>query len=374
MGIQVSETSMGKFNALNGKSVVVTGHTGFKGTWLTTWLKLLGAKVTGIALDPPTNPSHFVALNIADEIVDLRIDVRDSKAVTKAILEAQPDFLFHLAAQSLVGKSYEDPIETWNVNVLGTLHVLEALRELDKKCAAIMVTSDKCYDNVEWIWGYREIDALGGSDPYSASKAAAEIAIKSQIKSYFPSETSKVRIASVRAGNVIGGGDWAANRVVPDYINAWSSGKPFNLRNPNSTRPWQHVLEPLGGYITLALGLIEKPELHGEPFNFGPQDLQNHTVLDLVNQISINLDQTNWRKETEVSNFPHESGLLRLNCDKALHYLNWHAVMEFDETVKMTANWYKSYFQNPQEILNITKAQIIDYMKIARASGQDWAQ
>ena len=368
------DVSPSKFSALKGKSVVVTGHTGFKGTWLTAWLKLLGANVTGIALDPPTKPSHFAAANLAKDIVDLRIDILDLKAVEKALVDAQPDFVFHMAAQSLVAKSYEDPIQTWNVNVIGTLHILESLRKLEKKCAAIIVTSDKCYDNVEWTWGYRETDALGGSDPYSASKGAAELAIKSHIKSYFPSSTSMVRIASVRAGNVIGGGDWAEHRIVPDFINAWASNSNFNLRNPNSTRPWQHVLEPLGGYITLALDLIEKPELHGEAFNFGPQDLESHSVLQLVNQISINLDHVAWQQETASHEFPHEAALLKLNCDKALHQLRWHAVMGFDQTVKMTTDWYRSFFEKPEEIMYITKSQIIDYINIAKESGQYWAK
>jgi CDP-glucose 4,6-dehydratase len=357
-----------------GKHVFLTGHTGFKGSWLSLWLQSLGAEVTGYALKPLTNLNLFEIAYVEKGMHSVIGDIRDLDHLKRAIKEANPEILIHMAAQPLVRYSYANPVETYATNVMGTVHVLEAARDNQNIKAILNVTSDKCYDNVEWIWGYRENDALGGSDPYSASKAAAEIAIKSQVKSYFPSQTSKVRIASVRAGNVIGGGDWAANRVVPDFINSWSSGKPFNLRNPNSTRPWQHVLEPLGGYIALALGLIEKPELHGEPFNFGPQDLQSHSVLDLVNQISINLDQTNWQKETEASNFPHESSLLKLNCDKALHYLKWHAVLEFDETVKMTANWYKSYFQSPQEIMSITKAQIVGYMKIVRESGQDWAQ
>ena len=228
-----------------GKVVLVTGHTGFKGAWLTAWLRQLGAKVVGIALNPPTEPSHFSAAGLDGGIVDLRIDIRDRSKLMEAIVSAQPDFVFHLAAQSLVRCSYEDPMETWQTNVLGTLHVLEALRNLNKSCAAVIVTSDKCYDNVEWVWGYRENDAMGGPDPYSASKGAAELAIRSHIKSYFPKSSSKVRIGSARAGNVIGGGDWSSNRIVPDCVKAWSNDDIVELRNPHATRPWQHVLEPL---------------------------------------------------------------------------------------------------------------------------------
>jgi len=216
---------MNKIKAFHGAKVLITGHTGFKGSWLAAWLKLLGAEVVGIALDPPTTPSHFSDGSIGEGIVDLRVDVRDCVAMEGAILSAQPDFVFHLAAQPLVRPSYENPLETWQTNVLGTLHVLEALRKLDKPCSAVIITSDKCYDNVEWVWGYRETDAMGGPDPYSASKGAAELAIRSHIKSYFPKETSKVRIASARAGNVIGGGDWSENRIVPDCVRAWSENK-----------------------------------------------------------------------------------------------------------------------------------------------------
>ena len=252
--------------AFNAKTVLITGHTGFKGSWLAAWLKQLGAKVVGIALDPPTEPSHFFAAQLADGMVDLRIDIRNQVALEEAIVSAQPDFVFHLAAQALVRRAYEHPVETWQTNLLGTLHVLEALRKLDKPCAAVIITSDKCYDNVEWVWGYRETDAMGGPDPYSASKGAAELSIRSYIKSYFPKATSKVRIASARAGNVIGGGDWAADRIVPDCVRAWSSDNFVEFRNPHSTRPWQHVLEPLSGYLTLGEKLYENNRFNGETF------------------------------------------------------------------------------------------------------------
>jgi CDP-glucose 4,6-dehydratase len=356
------------------KTVVLTGHTGFKGAWLTAWLKQLGAKVVGISLDPPTTPSHFMAASLSDGIVDLRIDIRNREALEEVIISAKPDFLFHLAAQALVRRSYEDPLETWQTNVVGTLHALEALRKLDKPCAAVIITSDKCYDNVEWVWGYRESDAMGGPDPYSASKGAAELAIRSHIKSYFPKGSSKVRIASARAGNVIGGGDWAADRIVPDCVKAWSTDNLVELRNPHSTRPWQHVLEPLSGYLSLAIALSQRSELHGEPFNFGPQAQQNHSVLELVKQMSLHWEQVRWQNVSGSVAGPYESGLLKLNCDKSLHYLQWHAVMGFEDTVRMTAEWYRAYYQKPAHIATTTKAQIAAYTEIAKQHGLAWAQ
>jgi len=357
-----------------GRTVLITGHTGFKGAWLTAWLKQLGAHVVGIALDPPSDPAHFIAASLADEMVDLRVDIRERADLEEAVFRTQPDFVFHLAAQALVRRSYEDPLETWETNVLGTLHVLEALRKLDKPCAAVIITSDKCYDNVEWVWGYRETDAMGGPDPYSASKGAAELAIRSHIKSYFPKATSKVRIASARAGNVIGGGDWAADRIVPDCVKAWSAEKLVQLRNPHATRPWQHVLEPLSGYLNLAVALSERSELHGEPFNFGPPAQQNHSVLELVQQMAVHWEKVRWEDVSGSISGPYESGLLKLNCDKALHYLHWQAVMGFEDTVKMTAEWYRAYYQQPEEIAAKTHEQIEAYMAIAKQHGVAWAQ
>ena len=362
------------YQAFHNKKVIVTGHTGFKGSWLTAWLKVLGANVVGIALDPPSRPSHFDASGLRDGILDLRFDIRDRIVLENAFVATQPDFVFHLAAQALVRRSYEDPLETWQTNVLGTLHVLEALRKLERPVAAVLVTSDKCYDNVEWVWGYRETDSMGGPDPYSASKGAAELAIRSHIKSYFPKETSNVRIASARAGNVIGGGDWAADRIVPDCVKAWSINKLVDLRNPNSTRPWQHVLEPLSGYLNLAIALSQQPELHGEPFNFGPQAQQNHSVLELVQQMSEHWDQVRWQDVSNAAAGPYESGLLKLNCDKSLRYLKWHAVMGFEETVRMTAEWYRAYYQSPTEIASTTNAQIAAYTEFAKKQGLAWTQ
>ena len=363
-----------RFDQYRGTTVVVTGHTGFKGAWLTAWLQQLGATVVGIALDPPSEPSHFVAANLARSMTDLRIDIRDGAALQHAIVAAKPDFVFHLAAQSLVRNSYQDPISTWQTNVLGTLNVLESLRQLSSPCHAVIVTSDKCYDNVEWVWGYRETDALGGPDPYSASKGAAELAIRSHVKSYFPTATSPVRIASARAGNVIGGGDWAADRIVPDCVRAWARHATVDLRNPHATRPWQHVLEPLSGYLELGLALRDQPETHGQPFNFGPPAQQNQTVLALVESMSKHWDQVRWGDVSQESDGPYESGLLKLNCDKALHQLRWQAALSFGETVAMTAEWYRAYYVEPSSIELTTRAQIARYTARAAEREIAWAR
>jgi CDP-glucose 4,6-dehydratase len=257
---------------------------------------------------------------------------------------------------------------------MGTLHVLEALRRVEHPCAAVIITSDKCYDNVEWVWGYRETDALGGPDPYSASKGAAELAIRSHVKSYFPRMGGHVRIASARAGNVIGGGDWAADRIIPDCVRAWASGGTVELRNPHATRPWQHVLEPLSGYLALGLALAARPELHGEPFNFGPPAQQNQSVLALVEAMARHWDQVRWRDVSAQAAGPYESGLLKLNCDKALHHLHWQAAMHFDETVRMTAEWYRSYYTDAAATASTTQAQLARYAAIARERGIAWAQ
>ena len=370
----MSNTGLSILNKFNGTTVLVTGHTGFKGSWLTAWLVSLGARVVGFARDPYTTPSHFLVANMTKKITDIRGDVCDQQAVKQLIDETQPDFVFHLAAQAIVRQSYDDPISTWRTNVIGSLNVLDGLRSLKKQCSVIMVTSDKCYENVEWLWGYRETDALGGSDPYSASKAAAELAIRSHIRSYFLSESSQIRVASVRAGNVIGGGDWSADRIVPDCVKAWSQDEIVNLRRPNATRPWQHVLEPLSGYLCLAAALSTRPELHGEAFNFGPLPNQNRTVLELVKRMALHWTQVKWEDTSASAAGPHEAMLLKLNCEKAAQYLSWSAVLNFEQTVELTSEWYRSYYQQPSAIEKITETQIGLYVEAARVRGLEWAQ
>ena len=355
------------------KTVLITGHTGFKGSWLTAWLVKLGANVVGIALDPPTDPSHFDSAKLSTVMKDLRVDIRNLKEVENTILKTKPDFVFHLAAQSLVRQSYENPIDTWQTNVMGTINILESLRKIDNLCTAIIITSDKCYRNIEQTDGYIETDELGGYDPYSGSKGAAELAIRSYVRSYFPKESTNVRIASTRAGNVIGGGDWAVDRIIPDCVKNWSQNNAIQLRNPKATRPWQHVLEPISGYLTLALALSRDITLHGESFNFGPREEEDHSVIDLVQEMSIYWDQVKWE---DISNIPskyHESSLLKLNCAKASELLRWNATLDFKNTIFMTASWYQKYYANLEQIQDITNQQIDDYVKLAIEKGLPWA-
>ena len=348
-------------NCFKEKKILVTGHTGFKGSWLTAWLRELGADVIGISFNIPTNPSHFKLLNFKD-IEDYKIDIRDSSALKNLFKKKSPDFIFHLAAQSLVINSYKNPLETWNTNLMGTVNLLESLKTIQNECTAIFITSDKCYDNVEWPWGYRETDKLGGPDPYSASKGAAELAISSYFRSYF-TKNNNIKIASARAGNVIAGGDWSQNRLIPDCIRAWSKGEKVTLRNPNATRPWQHVLEPLGGYLFLASKLHQNSELNGKSFNFGPSDLTTKSVIDLVQKMSDYWPKVKWEIEKTNDDF-HESGLLKLNCDLAHEILNWHPKLNFEETIKMTVLWYKNYYENKElNVKELTISQIKDYME-----------
>ena len=364
---------MSTFNQFIGTKVLITGHTGFKGAWLSAWLKKIGAEVIGIALEDSNNLSHFNVASIGNGMKDYRLDIRDQKLLNEIILSEKPDFIFHLAAQALVRKSYDDPVDTWSTNVIGTLNILESLRLINKSCYAVIITSDKCYDNVEWVWGYKETDALGGPDPYSASKGAAELVIRSHVKSFFPKD-GKVRIASARAGNVIGGGDWSQDRIIPDCVKAWSEGKTVELRKPHATRPWQHVLEPLSGYLRLAIELKNQSTVHGEAFNFGPPAKQNQSVLELVEAMALYWNQVKWEDVSSSENGPYESGLLKLNCDKALSFLNWNAVMGFEDTVRMTAEWYSNFYNNPIDISNTTNNQIEEYINLAVLEGLDWAK
>ncbi len=326
-----------------GKKVLVTGHTGFKGSWLTLWLLKLGANVAGFSIGNPTNPSNFQLLKIKDKIKHYEGDIRNSKELEKVFKEFKPEIVFHLAAQALVFTAYEDPKVTFDTNLGGTVNVLECIKKSPSVKAAVMITSDKCYQNVEWEWGYRENDTLGGDDPYSSSKACAELACKSYFKSYFSKEKN-TKITTVRAGNVIGGGDWSDYRIIPDCVKAWSEGKELILRNPQSTRPWQHVLDPLSGYLLVGANLLQNPEnISGEAFNFGPDNKMIHSVQKLIDTFTKYWGKGTW-KHIPPEHEKKEAGLLKLCCDKALMHLNWHPTLNFEDTVKLTAEWYKNYF------------------------------
>ena len=357
------------------KSVLVTGHTGFKGSWLALWLESLGAHVTGASLTVPTSPSHYEEAGIKNRLDDRRLDIRDGDAVRNLMLEVQPDFVFHMAAQALVRPSYDNPVETIEINGIGTANVLDSLRLIEKPVTAILITSDKAYDNLEWVWGYRETDRLGGKDPYSASKGIAELVIRSFVESYFKGVGNNVRIGIARAGNVIGGGDWALDRIVPDCMNAWSEQKLVDIRSPFATRPWQHVLEPLSGYLSLGAAMQSNYNLHGEAYNFGPHASQNFPVCDLINEMSKYWDNVRWNDISREHEHVHEAGLLKLNCDKALFDLNWEPTLEFQETVRMTVEWYKTFYNKPNHcIYEYTRSQIDEYSQFARQRGRSWAK
>jgi CDP-glucose 4,6-dehydratase len=363
------------FSHYRGKRVLVTGCTGFKGGWLSLWLDTLDAKVSGLALGLPTQPAMFDELGMGDFVDYRQGDVRDRGFVERVIAEVEPDVVFHLAAQSIVRTSYEDPVGTFATNVMGTAHVLDALRRSGRPVAAVIVTSDKCYENVEWVFGYRETDALGGKDPYSASKAGAEMAIRAWAHAYFSSPDSTVRVAAVRAGNVIGGGDWAGARIVPDAMRAWSAQQPVVIRSPNATRPWQHVLEPLSGYLLTGARLIDGSCPAGEAFNFGPSAEQTLSVRDLLRALA-----THWGfgaegeyLRIEPAQF-HEAGLLKLNCDKALALLKWRPVLDAAETARLTAAWYAHFYRSRGSgVLEFTRGQLAEYAALARARGAVWA-
>jgi CDP-glucose 4,6-dehydratase len=357
-----------------GKRVLVTGHTGFKGAWLSEWLLGLGAEVTGFALPPPTTPSLFVQLGLASRLRHIEGDVRDLAAVRAAFAVARPDFVFHLAAQPLVRLSYDQPTETFAANVMGTANVLEAARlaaDPARPCTVIAITTDKCYENREWVHSYREEDPMGGYDPYSASKGAAELVIASYRRSYFSAPDSPVRLASARAGNVIGGGDWALDRIVPDCMRALAKGETIPVRNKVATRPWQHVLEPLSGYLWLgaALSGLAPDRFHypaqsyASAFNFGPTLASNRTVAELVQEIL-----KHWPGRWEDRSDPravHEAKLLNLATDKAHHLLGWRPVWSFAETIARTATWYRETEAGKVGIADFSRSQIAAYAENA---------
>jgi CDP-glucose 4,6-dehydratase len=350
----------------NKKKVIVTGHTGFKGSWLVAWLESLGAKVAGISNNFPSNPCHYKLLNLNNKIIHKNIDVRNLSALKLFFTKYQPDFVFHLAAQSIVKESYKDPLKTWSTNTFGTINVLDSLRKLKKKCVVVIITSDKSYENLEIKRGYNEEDRLGGKDPYSASKASADIAIRSYINSFFYKKNNKVSIAIARAGNVIGGGDWSPNRLIPDCVKSWSKKKKVVIRNPHSTRPWQHVLEVINGYITLAINLKKNPDLHGEAFNFGPSNNHNYSVISVVKLMKYYWKDVSWIFYKNSNKYFKESELLKLNSQKAKNKLKWKSILTFKENIFLVSNWYKNFYSNPKLAYKLTINQIEEYQKILK--------
>ncbi|MBI1911115.1 MAG: CDP-glucose 4,6-dehydratase [Deltaproteobacteria bacterium] len=353
-----------------GKKVLVTGHTGFKGSWLSIWLTSLGASVAGYSAYLPSEPCNFSVCGLKSRIEHFEGDVRDIERLGRVFSEFRPEIVFHLAAQPIVRRSYDDPRLTFETNVGGTVNVLECVRRSDSVKAAVIITSDKCYENIECVWGYRESDRLGGSDPYSASKACAELVSSSYARSFFTSESSP-RVSTVRAGNVIGGGDWAESRIIPDCVRAWARGRDAVIRNPGSTRPWQHVLEPLSGYLWVGADLLSSERLHGEAFNFGPGHLVNKSVSDLLDVFKDSWGKVGWRHEKGIGD-KKESALLKLSCDKALHELNWHPVLQFEETIKLTAEWYKRYYMGSRDMYDYSIGQIDYYVREAARQKLPW--
>jgi CDP-glucose 4,6-dehydratase len=344
-------------NFYKNKKVLITGHTGFKGSWLSCILNSFESKVYGIS-DGKIN-SLLYKKKIANYKKEYFLDLKEEKKLKKIITKIQPDIIFHLAAQSLVFKSYINPSKTWQSNLFASLNILEASRSLNKNIILIMITSDKCYKNKEIDRGYTEIDELGGDDPYSASKAATEIMIKSYFHSFLK-QNKKIKIATARAGNVIGGGDWSDHRLVPDLIKSWNKNKKVKISNPKSTRPWQHVLEPLNGYLKLAEMLNKKKKLNGHSFNFGPNKKNNYTVLDLTKKIAIFFKKENFWTITSNKNF-HEAKLLKLNSKKSEKLLKWKPKLNFKKTAEYTASWYLNYYNNKTNLKKFTFHQISKY-------------
>jgi CDP-glucose 4,6-dehydratase len=345
-----------------GKNVFLTGHTGFKGGWLSLWLKLLGANVTGYSLNPSTNPNLFDCAQVADGMTSIIGDIRDSVALAKAIRKATPEIVIHLAAQPLVRRSYVDPVETYSTNVMGTVHLLEAVRQCSTVRAVVNVTTDKCYENKEWIWAYRENEPMGGYDPYSNSKGCSELVTSAYRNSFFnPEKYSQhgVAIATARAGNVIGGGDWAANRLIPDALAAFAQGNPVVIRSPRAVRPWQFVLEPLRGYLTLAERLYQDGAAFSDAFNFGPNANDAKSVEWVVSKLATFWGESaSWKIDLEGHS--HEAMLLRLDISKAAFHLDWHPQLNIDEALQLTVDWVRGLKQgiDPQAL---SCSQISDY-------------
>ena len=352
---------MQNLNLFKNKKVIVTGHNGFKGSWLSIWLSLLGAKVIGISLPNKNKTNHFNLVKNKLALKSYFIDIRKKKKIEKIILKTKPDYIFHLAAQSLVYKSIEDIQFNWETNVIGMLNILESLNKLKNRCVGVIITSDKCYKNVEQKKGYKETDILGGVDPYSASKASAEILFHSYYKTFIENKNKNLRICTARAGNVIGGGDWSDKRLIPDCMKMWLKNKKPTIRNPNSTRPWQHVLEALSGYLDLALYLKKNATINGDSFNFSSDKIKNVTVIDFLKKIKKKWKKVNWK--VVKNNKFYESSLLQLDTNKAKKILRWKASLNLNETIEFVVDWYKSFSLDKHNTYEISKRQIIKFMK-----------
>lgn len=347
-----------------GKRVLITGHTGFKGSWLACWLQLLNSKVIGYALPPPTTPSLFALSQVEEGMTSLNGDIRNLPSLTKAIKSEQPEIVFHLAAQALVRRSYQEPLETYSTNIMGTVNLLEAIRQVGGVRAIVIITSDKCYENKEWVWGYREIDPMGGDDPYASSKGCAELITASYRKSFFnPAEFDQhgVALASARAGNVIGGGDWAEDRLVPDVMKAFLQRQAVRIRNPYAYRPWQYILEPLRGYLLLAERLYTQGPVYAEAWNFGPSENDVRPVSWLVERLSQSWGiGASWELDRKVH--PHETHLLKLDCSKSTARLGWKPTLNLEQALDWTVAWYKTFQEDPQLLKEKTESQIISYL------------
>jgi len=347
-----------------GKQVFITGHTGFKGSWLCLWLHLLGAKITGYALQPPTNPSLFLEAHIDKLVHSVIGDIRDLDTLTASMQKARPEIVIHMAAQPLVRESYKKPVDTFQVNIMGTVHLLEAVRSCSSVKAVVNVTTDKCYENREWLWGYRENDRLGGYDPYSNSKACSELVTAAYRNSYFPSKQYTehgVAVATARAGNVIGGGDWAADRLIPDVVRALIANEPVKIRNPQAIRPWQYVLEPLNGYLLLAQRLCEDGIDFGESWNFGPDDAEAKPVEWIVQRL-CNKWGSGATYTVDSSNHPHEAHYLKLDCSKAKGQLGWQSKWDLQYSLEKIVDWVQAW-KAGRDLQTVCLQQITDYMK-----------
>lgn len=348
------------------KKVLITGHTGFKGSWLSIWLLELGAEVIGYALDPYTERDNFVLTGLSDKMTDIRGDIRDKKKLREVFQTYKPEFVFHLAAQPLVRFSYEFPVETYEINVMGTINIMEEIRNTPSVKVGVLITTDKCYENKEQIWGYKETDSLGGYDPYSSSKGACEIAINSWRNSFFnPKDFHKHQkaIASARAGNVIGGGDWSVDRIIPDCIRAIEKNENIEIRNPIAIRPWEHVLEPLGGYLLLGQKMREEPGKYCEAWNFGPEFGSIITVWEVAEKVKTEFGK-GVLKDVSNSNDLHEANLLALDISKARFKLGWKPVLNIDETIRITVDWYLNYSNS--EVYKLCVRQINEFKRFGK--------